>query len=56
MSRYPYPASERYPDDAAHREYRRTYNTRPALRLLRPLTEEMERGTAETPAGTLGLP
>ncbi len=56
MSRYPYPASERYPDDAAHREYRRTYNTRPALRLLRPLTEEMERGAAETPAGTTGLP
>jgi tetratricopeptide (TPR) repeat protein len=38
MSRYPYPAGERYPDDAAHEQYRREYNTRPALRLLRPLT------------------
>ncbi len=38
MSAYPYPAGEAYPDDAAHREYREKYNTRPALRLLRPLT------------------
>ena len=28
MSTYPYPATERYPDDEAHREYRRTWNTR----------------------------
>jgi Flp pilus assembly protein TadD len=28
MSRYPYPNSEKYPDDEAHREYRRRYNTR----------------------------
>jgi hypothetical protein len=26
-----------FPEDAAHREYREEYNTRPALRLLRPL-------------------
>lgn len=39
MSGYPYPASEHYPDDDAHRQYRKTYNTRPALRLLRPLTD-----------------
>ena len=37
MSRYPYPASEHFPDDAAHQRYRREYNTRPALRLIRPL-------------------
>ena len=37
MSRYPYPAGERYPDGPAHRAYREKYNTRPALRLIRPL-------------------
>lgn len=37
MSAYPYPSTEHYPDDAAHAEYRARYNTRPALRLLRPL-------------------
>jgi tetratricopeptide (TPR) repeat protein len=38
MSAYPYPAAEHFPDDALHRAYRERYNTRPALRLLRPLT------------------
>ena len=38
MSRYPYPASEHFPGDAAHREYLRNYLTRPALRLVRPLS------------------
>jgi tetratricopeptide (TPR) repeat protein len=38
MSRYPYPADEHYPDDDAHRDYIREYLTRPALRLLRPLS------------------
>ena len=37
MSSYPYPAGEKYPEDALHREYVRQYNTRPALRLIRPL-------------------
>jgi tetratricopeptide (TPR) repeat protein len=37
MSRYPYPANEHFPDDEAHARYRREYNTRPALRLVRPL-------------------
>ncbi|HYP12298.1 MAG TPA: hypothetical protein VEQ63_00115, partial [Bryobacteraceae bacterium] len=37
MSQFPYPATERYPDDPDHRRYRETYNTRPALRLIRPL-------------------
>jgi Flp pilus assembly protein TadD len=37
MSRYPYPAGEHYPRDAAHDDYQRTYNTRPALVLIHPL-------------------
>jgi tetratricopeptide (TPR) repeat protein len=37
MSRFPYPPPERYPDDAEHRAYIATYNTRPALQLIRPL-------------------
>jgi hypothetical protein len=37
MSRYPYPPAEKYPDDPVHRQYRSNYNTRPALRLIRPL-------------------
>src|SRR5262249_35076069 len=37
MSRYPYPAGEHFPNDARHLRYRAEYNTRPALRLLRPL-------------------
>ena len=37
MSAYPYPSTEHYPDDPDHAAYRATYNTRPALRLLRPL-------------------
>jgi hypothetical protein len=37
MSRYPYPPNEHFPDDEAHRRYRAEYNTRPALRLIRPL-------------------
>jgi tetratricopeptide (TPR) repeat protein len=39
MSRYPYPAGEHFPDDAEHELYKREYNTRSALRLIRPLTE-----------------
>ena len=37
MSRYPYPSTEHFPIDADHTQYQREYNTRPALRLLRPL-------------------
>jgi Tfp pilus assembly protein PilF len=37
MSQFPYPPVEHYPDDPAHNEYRRKYNTRPGLRLIRPL-------------------
>jgi tetratricopeptide (TPR) repeat protein len=39
MSAYPYPATEHFPGDAAHREYQEKYNVRPALRLLRPLAD-----------------
>lgn len=39
MSQYPYKDGEHFPDDAAHRQYREQYNTRPALRLIRPLVE-----------------
>jgi hypothetical protein len=37
MTRYPYPASEHFPDDAAHREVMEKYYSRPALRLIRSL-------------------
>ena len=37
MSQYPYGAGERFPDSAAHREWRERSLTRPALRLVRPL-------------------
>ncbi len=38
MSAYPYRSDEHYPADAAHQVYRKKYLTRPALRLIRPLT------------------
>jgi hypothetical protein len=34
MSRYPYPASERYPDTAEHGRYRAAYNTRVVVRTV----------------------
>jgi hypothetical protein len=37
MSRYPYPANESFPNSPAHERYRREYNTRPALKLMRAL-------------------
>ena len=37
MSSYPYPSGESFPQDPIHRQYRAGYNTRPALRLIRPL-------------------
>ena len=39
MSAYPYQSSEKFPDMLEHREWRKKYQTRPALRLLRPLTD-----------------
>jgi hypothetical protein len=41
MSGYPYSGRESYPRDGMHDRYRREYNTRPALRLIRPLVEEI---------------
>ena len=40
MSQYPYPATEKFPDGEEHRVYRSEYNTRPALRIVRPLAPE----------------
>lgn len=37
MSQYPYAAGEQYPDEPALAAWRARYNTRPGLRLLRPL-------------------
>ncbi len=40
MSSYPYPPAEHFPDSESHRRWRSQYNTRPALRLIRPLKGE----------------
>jgi len=45
MSGYPYGPGERFPDTPAHRLWREEYNTRPALRTLRPLSRP--RGASE---------
>jgi tetratricopeptide (TPR) repeat protein len=37
MRAYPYPPSDHFPDDPTHQLYQRQFNTRPAMRLLRPL-------------------
>jgi hypothetical protein len=37
MTRFPYPANEKFPDTPEHRRTREQYLTRPALQLLRPL-------------------
>ncbi len=37
MSRYPYSPGESFPQDESHRKYTAEYNTRPALRLIRPV-------------------
>lgn len=49
MSRYPYPDSEHFPDDPAHRQYRLLYNTRPALRLLPELRAPVASKEVSTP-------
>lgn len=40
MSGYPYGEGERFPASAKHEEWKRQYNTRPALRLLRALNDK----------------
>lgn len=42
MTGYPYGAGEKFPASARHEEWKKQYNTRPALRLVRALNE---RGT-----------
>ena len=42
MSRYPYPDTEHYPNDEAHRRYRLKYNTRRVEHRLPPLDNVME--------------
>ena len=37
MSRYPYPATEKFPSTPQHEQWRATYNIRPALELIRPI-------------------
>jgi hypothetical protein len=39
MSAYPYRPDEHFPQDAVHERYRREYNTRSALRLIKPLVD-----------------
>jgi hypothetical protein len=48
MSQYPYPATEHFPNDAEHRVWREEYNTRPALRLVRPLQETLRQLVGST--------
>jgi Tfp pilus assembly protein PilF len=38
MSAYPYRPDEHFPNDPAHQDYRKKYLIRPALKLIRPLT------------------
>ncbi len=38
MTKYPYSNAERFPADEQHATWRKLYNTRPAIRTLRPLT------------------
>jgi hypothetical protein len=43
MSGYPYRSDESYPQTEEHQRYRREWNTRPALRWIRPLAPGEER-------------
>ena len=43
MSAYPYRANERFPNDAVHNEWRKKYNTRPAIRLIPRLSATLPR-------------
>jgi len=48
MSGYPYGAGEHYPDDEAHRAYRREWNTRPPRRWIESLVPSVTAGRAST--------
>ena len=54
MSSYPYPSNEHYPDTPETRTYRTMYNTRPALRLIRPLVGDKTRQPARVSFGMGG--
>ncbi len=43
MTQYPYKKNEHYPRDAEHVQYVHDYLTRPALRLIRPLSQAAQR-------------
>jgi tetratricopeptide (TPR) repeat protein len=51
MSSYPYPAGERFPETEAHRRWMNEYNTRPALRLIRPLARLAQMRATPVPSG-----
>jgi tetratricopeptide (TPR) repeat protein len=53
MSRYPYPSSEHYPDDALHQRYVKEYLTRPALELIQPLVPTKRREASSASDGPL---
>jgi tetratricopeptide (TPR) repeat protein len=46
MPQYPYTVPYAYPEDRKHRRYRESYNTRPALQLIRPLPAEYRQAPA----------
>jgi hypothetical protein len=46
MPQYPYAAPYAYPADGVHNRYREWYNTRAALRLIRPLHAATEEAAA----------
>ena len=54
MSSYPYPAGEHYPDTRETRTYRTMYNTRPGLRLIRPLTGDRTQKPVRVSVGMMG--
>jgi tetratricopeptide (TPR) repeat protein len=49
MSSYPYPTTEHFPQDQFHLNYQHDYNTRPALRLIRPLSQTISPDVAHAP-------
>ncbi len=42
MSQYPYPDTEHFPDSPLHRAWRKEFNTRPAVRLLHPMSSNLK--------------
>jgi hypothetical protein len=48
MSTYPYPASEHYPQTAAHAEYLQTYNTRVVAQPIEPIEIVAAKARAES--------